>query len=219
MSAAVSTPQAASAIASAASTYQVPAQLLAGVYGRESTFGTAYSPGQKTFGYFGLTSPGLWNPSFTFQQDADTAAKTLSTLFKEKGSWDAATLAYSGGSYNANEAEGTASRNVSLLSSLATAIVSLPTGAKTPPDAKGPTTGIAGTLDKSVTDAGNTVSTAASSADAVAGFLGDLTKPATWLRILKIVGGVVLIIMGLRELANAGGANIPSPLSAARAVA
>lgn len=80
----------------------IPFTILWGVYGAESAFGTAYTndPGAQTFGYFGLTSAGLWTPGMSFQQDAQTAAQLLAKLYKENGdNWNSALLAYSGNSY------------------------------------------------------------------------------------------------------------------------
>ncbi len=87
------------AIARAAKRYGVPANVLEGIYGAESTYGTAYKAGQKTYGYFGLTSPGLWNPSMSFQQDANTSAQTLAALVGQYGDLNTALEHYSGGSY------------------------------------------------------------------------------------------------------------------------
>ncbi|HEX3804143.1 MAG TPA: hypothetical protein VHV75_15005 [Solirubrobacteraceae bacterium] len=87
------------AIAAAAKKYGVSANVLEGIYGAESSYGTAYSAGQKTYGYFGLTSPGLWNPSMSFQQDANTSAQTLANLVSQYGDLNTALEHYSGGSY------------------------------------------------------------------------------------------------------------------------
>lgn len=89
-------------VKSAAQAAGIPFNILWGVYGAESTFGTAYAndPNATTFGYFGLTSAGLWTPGMSFQQDAQTAAQLLSKLYAEHGNnWDAALMAYSGGGY------------------------------------------------------------------------------------------------------------------------
>lgn len=87
------------AIVAAAKRYGIPSSVLEGIYGAESTYGTAYKPGQKTYGDFGLTSKGLWNPSMTFQQDANTAAQTLAALLGQYGNMNTALEHYSGGSY------------------------------------------------------------------------------------------------------------------------
>lgn len=208
MSAGPSQQSAATAIVNAASKYGVPVTLLAGVYGRESSFGTAYGPGQKTYGYFGLTSPGLWNPSMTLQQSADTAAQTLSNLYKQTKSWNAATLAYSNSAYNATDAQSTAATNHGLLSAIATAIVDLPTGTSAPPGVSGPG-GVAGALDSAATSTGTAVSTAANATKTVGQFLGDLTKLSTWLRVVEVIGGLALIILSLRQFASAVGVHAP----------
>lgn len=88
----------AAAISAAAKRYGVPASLLWGIYGAESSYGTAYKPGQKTYGYFGLTG-GEWTPSMNFQQDANAAAMTLAADIREKGGVNAGIESYSGGGY------------------------------------------------------------------------------------------------------------------------
>jgi len=50
----------------------------------------------------------------------------------------------------------------------------------------------------------NTVGSAAGDVASVGSFLGKLTEPATWLRILEAIGGLLLLFMGLRQLASVG---------------
>lgn len=91
---------AAAAMAQACAQVGVPGWVLVGIYGNESTFGTAYGPGQNTYGYMGLTAGGLWNSSMTLQQDMETAAKVVRNQYDSLGhSWMNALAAYNQGPF------------------------------------------------------------------------------------------------------------------------
>jgi hypothetical protein len=199
---------AAAAIAAASAKYQVPVQILAGVYGHESSFGTAYvNANEPTYGFFGLTSPGLWKPSFTIQQDADAAAQTLLANFKKTGNWNSAVLAYSGNSYNADSATSMANSNSGLMKAIGTAALSL-TG-KTPPGI----TGSSSNPGQAVSNAAGAVSSAVSSASSIADLV---TSGSFWLRVLEGVAGVVLLILGLRALSGGDGNPVTVTTNAAK---
>lgn len=100
-------------IQAAAQKYGVPAGILMGVYGMETSYGadvTTSSAGAKGsfqfiqstaaqyhYPYTNATDPG------TFGQQVDAAAHYLSDLFHQTGSWDAAVRSYSGGGYGLAE--------------------------------------------------------------------------------------------------------------------
>jgi hypothetical protein len=181
-----SIPQQAQALKSAAASAGIPLWVLLGVYGSESTYGTAYRGGGRSYGYFGLTSPGLWNPSMSFQQDAETSAKLLAKLYRQHGNnWDAALHAYSGGGYGAAHAQQMAN---SAPGALARAIKSLGVNL-------GPLTAPAA--------AAGAVGGAVSS---VAGGIGNIASLVTsgsfWLRVLEALGGIILLALGLVSLAG-----------------
>jgi hypothetical protein len=96
--------QAAAVIVGVAKKTGVPAWALWGIYGNESSYGTAYGPGQPTYGDMGLTGSGLWHPGESFLQSVTTAAGVLKTGYTKTGSWDRALSYYNTGSttsYNA----------------------------------------------------------------------------------------------------------------------
>lgn len=188
-----STSDAASAIQQAAQHEGVPVEILAGIYGRESTFGTAYAHGGTTYGFFGLTSPGLWQPSFSFQQDAAVAAQTLSKLYKTYGDWNTAVSKYSGGSYNADQAKATAAGNKSLLTAIGNAALATPSGS-TPGVTPGPQSPAG-----AVTGALSGINAVGSALSSVASWV---TNGAMWLRVLEAIGAVLLLALGLHALAG-----------------
>ena len=57
---------------------------------------------------------------------------------------------------------------------------------------------------------------AASGVSSIAGFLGSLTEPKTWLRAAEGIGGLVLFMVGLKTLTRGGGAS-PLELAARQA--
>lgn len=193
----LTTQQEGAAIANAAQKYNVPVNILLGIFGAESSYGTAYGPGQTTFGYFGLTA-GEWNPSDNFQQDADIAAQTLANLYKQTGSWDAALEKYSGGSYGlAHVTQEADSAPKALATAIGEAVQKIRVSGGLIQTGIGD---IAGAVSGAANSVGSAVSSAASVGTTIAGAFSWLTTPANWLRILEVAGGAVLIYMALKAL-------------------
>lgn len=57
-------------------------------------------------------------------------------------------------------------------------------------------------LGSAVTATGNVVGGAASATESVGTFLGKLGELSTWIRVAEVLGGAILLIMGLRQLAS-----------------
>jgi len=195
------------AIAAAAKQFNVPVAILIGVYGAESTYGSAYGPGATTYGYFGLTSPGLWSPSDTFQQDADIAAQTLSHLYSSNGnSWDAALQAYSGGSYglsHVNQMEAQAPTALQQAIGAAGGGTALPgaTGSLNPLSAGA---SAVGTIDSAAATAAANALGLGSAANTLAAIWNFLTTPSKWVRVGEFLGGAILIYLAVKGLAGVG---------------
>lgn len=187
--------QQAQAIKEAAASAGIPVWVLLGVYGAESSYGTAYQHGGTTYGYFGLTSPGLWNPSMSFGQDAQTAANLLAKLFKQHGSWDAALQAYSGGGYGESHVMSEATNAPSALKQ---AIGNLATGTGIFTIPVQGAQAVAGAASSAVGAVGSAVSATESIAQLI-------TSGSFWLRILEGIAAVVLLVLGLRALSGGDG--------------
>ena len=188
------------AVEKAAAKYGIPSWVLDGVFAKETDRGaniaTSSAGAIGAFQFMPATARHYAYPltnqpnAAQFQQQADAAAHYLSDLHKQHGGdWDAAIHAYSGGGYGLDEVK-----------------------------AKGQAKGQA-----AVAAVGDKLSGAASAlgdAAAIPGkFLGLITNPQTWLRLVEIVMGVALLLMGLRSFT--GGAVDPVGLAArtARTVA
>lgn len=101
------------AIGQAATKYQVPFDVLVGVYGQETSFGqnisTSSANAQGAFQFIPSTAasygyPLTNNPTAAqFQQQANAAAHYLSDLYHQTGSWDSAAQRYSGGGYGLSQ--------------------------------------------------------------------------------------------------------------------
>jgi hypothetical protein len=208
-----STAQAAAAIAAASIKYGVPVEYLVGIYGHESAFGTAYKSGGTTYGFFGLTSSGLWNPSDSFAQDADIAAQTLSSLYKSSHSWDSALKSYSGGSYGQASAVSmaTSSTGKQYLTAIGQWLIQ---NGKTAPGTSGPG-GVAGALNSGAGAVGSAANAVAGAVTSTATIADLLTSGSFWLRVLEGVGGVVLLVLGLRALSGGDGNPITVATNAA----
>lgn len=188
-----------SQITAAAKRWRVPAWLLYGVWGLETSWGTNVATSSAgamgdfqfipdtaaRYGYPMTNTP----TGSAFSKQADAAAHYLHDLLAEHhGNIDAALRAYSGGGYGLDQAR---------------------TAAKGKPDphanAPAPLKAAAGAVDA----AAGAVSTAVS---VPAKFLHLITDPRTWLRLVEIVLGVALLLMGLRSFT--GGAIDPVGLAA-----
>lgn len=84
-------------VEAAARRHGVPGWLLWGIYGAENSFSPTTG---VTFGLIGSSYEGRTPESGNLAQSADIAAETMARLKRERGSWAAAMLAYSGGDYD-----------------------------------------------------------------------------------------------------------------------
>ena|SRR5581483_780092 len=197
------------AIAAAAKKYGIPATVLVGVYGKETSYGADIkNSGAGAVGPFqflpstasGYDYPLTNSPTAAqFQQQADAAAHYLATLFSQHGNnWDAALKAYSGGGYGAQQ--------------VATAAANAPidlTAAVSPTTGSGYGSGFpGGTIGGAI----NTVDSTAQSAGQIATLL---TSSDFWIRLGEGILGVLLLILGLRALTGGDG----NPVTSARRVA
>lgn len=202
---------AAGAILGSSLKWHVPPEILLGIYGQETAFGAnvatssagAIGPLQfepATAAKYGYPLTNNPTPAQVVQQ-FDAAGHYLSDLYAGSKSWASAVQSYSGGGYTLQQAEGAAFKGsgATIWRLIAGGIASLPTGTAAPPQAGGQNVGgIAGALDTGAQAVGSGVSS-------VAQFLSLLTKPSTWLRLLEGLGGVILLIMGLRQFAHVSG--------------
>lgn len=176
----------ASAVTNAAKKYNVPQNILWGVWGMETTFGanvktsSAGAVGDfqflpSTAGRYGY--PLTNTPSQAqLQQQADAAAHYLSDLYKQHGnSWDAALRAYSGGGYG--------------LSQVLDKTQHLFSGALTPNVGNVP----------GVAPAAQAVSSTAGALSSIANLI---TSGSFWLRLGEAIAGVILLAMALRTLSG-----------------
>lgn len=196
---AVTQPTSEAAVKAAAAKYHVPEDILWGVYGMETGFGSniATSPAGAIGAFQFLPStarpyryPLTNQPNAAqFQQQADAAAHYLHDLARQhNGDWDAALHGYSGGGYGLAQVKAKA------------------TG-KQAQAFDAPTR--AGSLAGGVSDAASTL---ADAAQVPAKFLHLLTDPQTWLRLVEMILGVALLLMGLKSFT--GGAVDPAGLAA-----
>lgn len=165
----------------AAEKYQIPYNILAGVYGMETDFGqniaTSSAGAMGAFQFIPGTAksynyPLTNNPSAAqFQQQTDSAAHYLSDLYKEKGNWNDALHGYSGGGYGLNE-------------------VTAKSGAisKTP------------ILPDGVHDAVDAVTNAVNLPQKFYDFVTDIT---VYIRLFEAIFGGLLVYFGLKQLTGA----------------
>jgi len=189
------------AIANSASKYNVPIEILAGVFGMETAFGSHVATSSagavgdfqflpstaRRYGYPLTNSPNAQQ----FQQQADAAAHYLSDLFRQTGSWDAALHHYSGGGYGLAQVQAQAKGAPSWLQSI-----------------------IGSTGFTSATPVGQVAETAGSVAGALGQIAALLTSSDFWIRLGEAIAGIILLAMGLRSLTG----STTTPLTVARAV-
>lgn len=196
----ISQQQQATDIANAASKYNIPATILLGVYGAESSFGSntgdatyrgpfAFGPpAASQYGYPYVASP----TAAQFAQQADAAAHMLSDLYKSHGNnWDQAFRAYSGepltgalvyGGYGeAHIQDMVKAAGVTWLMDLQSAGASGITGNN--PVTNNPVT--------------NAISSVTSGVGNIAGLVTSLDF---WKRLGEVIAGLILVAMGLRSL-------------------
>ena len=171
-------------IDTAAQHYGIPSSILKGVFGMETNYGqnvATSSAGAKGAFQFIQSTAKQYNYPWTndtgpgtFSQQADAAAHYLSDLVKQHGgNWDAALKAYSGGGYGLPQVQAKSGGKLS--------------GS----DLTGPAAAVAGA-----------VSTVTGAASTVGDLIGMVTSGAFWLRVLEVIAGVALLIMGLMSLSG-----------------
>jgi hypothetical protein len=193
----VTQPGARSTVYAAADKWHVPRWILWGVYGIETGFGTNVATSSAgavgAFQFLPSTAAGYGYPltntpnAQQFAQQADAAAHYLHDLFATHRTWDAALQAYSGGGYGVAKAKATAAGKQSKAF-----------------DAPARAGSLAG-------DVGAAAGAVGSALTVPAKFLGLITNPQTWLRLVEIVLGVALLLMGLKSFT--GGAVDPVGLA------
>lgn len=145
------------AIAQAASKFGIPIQILLGVFGIETSFGSnittssagAIGPFQflpstaSQYGYPLTNTP----TSAQFAQQADAAAQYLSALYKQTGNWNTALEHYSGGGYGLAQVNATATKAPSQYQSLLNTTGFTSTALNAPAQAaSSATSGVAGAI-------------------------------------------------------------------------
>lgn len=196
-------PGSSNTIAMAAAKYGVPMEIMVGVFGLETNFGDPQwvkdsSAGARGFWQFIKSTAAEYNYPYTNERDPETfkaqteaAAKYLSTLYKQKGSWDAALRGYSGGGYGLDKVRAKARENPAIFSG------------------DGKIKGLT-LLEKAATGPLGDAAQAASDALSVpAKFLALLTSLEFWLRLGQGIAGLILIAMGLKTLT---GYSVPTPI-------
>jgi hypothetical protein len=197
----VAKPPAVGSLNTIASKWGVPPWVLAGVYGMETDFGknvTTSSAGAiGLFQFLPSTAAGysypLTNTPTASQAvaQAEGAAHYLSDLFKQTGSWNAALQRYSGGNYGEAQVKAKAPAGGGGFNPL------------DPFGLKGPTEKAAAEAEEALglpVSPGLPGSPFKSPTAAIESIWGTLTDPATWLRILKVVGGLALGYLAIRQL-------------------
>ena len=180
----------AEAIASAASKYNVPINILVGVYGQETSFGsdvtTSSAGAVGPFQFIPSTASSYAYPltntptAAQFQQQADAAAHLLSDLYKRTGSWDSALHSYSGGGYGLSQVTAQANKAPSWLQGILNS-----TGFTTTP------------LD---VPAQTVASAITSPLQAVEAIFTWITTPAHWLKVFEAIAGAIAIFLAIKSL-------------------
>jgi hypothetical protein len=195
-------------VAAAAAKYQIPTSVLWGVYGEETAHGTdvkTSSAGAAGGFQFLKSTAEAYDYPYTndqseqvFTEQADGAAHYLSDLHQQTGSWDSALQHYSGGGYGweqVSSAENqTGLKDASFLSEEIIPFLEGPAG---------PGTHAENELDKA-TESLNPAHVVHSLEQDFDFFntVGEwVTEP---LRIVKLIGGGILVIMGLNSLTRGG---------------
>ncbi|HEX6461109.1 MAG TPA: hypothetical protein VF032_19490 [Thermoleophilaceae bacterium] len=178
------------AVSGAAQSFGVPLNILWGVFGMETNFGKdvktssagaegdfQFLPGTaREYGYPLTNSP----TAAQFNQQARSAARYLSVLHRQalgmglrgNAAWDNALRRYSGGGYGLQD------------------VLDKAKGA--PTDKTG--------VPLAVQAGQSTGNTVAGWGEELAKVLATLLDPAFWLRVAEAVGGIALLLMGLKSL-------------------
>jgi len=195
------------AFTAASKKWNVPSGVLFGVYGMETSFGqnitTSSAGAVGPFQFIPSTAASYGYPLTNrpsdqqFLKQLDAAAHYLSDLYHKTGSWNAALQHYSGGGYGLAQVQKKANTK-----ELAAAGI------------LGPVITWGGDFLSGQTPAQGAASSGGQVSSSVTDFLGQLTQASTWFRVLKVIGGVILLVLGLRQLAAAAGASVGSKLVA-----
>ena len=179
----------------AADKYDVPYEILWGMYGIESDYGRNLGPssaGAKgPFQFLDSTARMYGVNVRSLDSSANGAARYLRDLLKQKGDWDGAIRAYSGGGYGLSEVSKKYNSNKG-------------SAAKTGLFSDFPSPGdIVGSVTGNITDP--VAAPLQAIADAVTAVVDFLIHPR---RLIKIIIGGVLLLWGINQLAkNLAGVN------------
>jgi hypothetical protein len=188
-------------VTASAAKWKIPAAILWGVYGIETSFGanitTSSAGAQGGFQFIPSTAKSYGYPlqnstnAAVFAQQADAAAHYLSDLYYQTGSWDAALRHYSGGGYGYAEVQAKGATQAQGIGN--------PLGDSL----------LAQTVSPPGSTAANAVNTATTTASAIADFIKNLWPP---LRLLEGLAGLILLVVALRQFASAAtGGGIVGP--------
>ncbi len=213
----ITIPDIVNGINAASSQTGVPAGILLGVLGQETSFGTNVTTSSTgamgAFQFEPATAQQYGYPmtntldAKTFNAQALAAGHYLADLSKQTGSWDAALKHYSGGGYGLAQVQKQVKNEPSFLAHTAAGGI----------DVAGAVGSGVGSVKNAVTAPFNAVSDVASAIGNIASALGN---PHTWLTVAKFLGGAILLLLGLRGLLDTGSGSGGSRVAhAARKVA
>jgi hypothetical protein len=179
-------------IATAATQYGVPRNILTGVFGQETDLGallkTSSAGAEGAFQFLPSTAAQYSYPltndptAAQFQQQANAAAHYLSDLYKQTGSWDVALQHYSGGGYGLSQVLKQAGSTTTAEGIQAGGFPS------------------AGAVQATTDVVGGAVSGAESVAQAVSKIADLVSSTSFWLRLGEGIAAVLLIYLGLHAL-------------------
>jgi transglycosylase-like protein with SLT domain len=177
----------------------IPFRILWGVYGVETSHGekvsTSSAGAKGGFQFIESTAKSYGYPytnqqtNAIFAKQADVAAKYLSDLYHEHGSWEGALQAYSGGGYGYEKVKAESKYG----------------GAKFLGTGKQNALEKANPLPEAVNAGAGAVETVEGAASTAGEVIAVITDPNTWLRVAEGIGGMVLLAMGLKTLTRGSG--------------
>lgn len=205
-------------VAEKAAKYQVPESVLWGVYGVETSHGSnvsTSSAGAKGAFQFIEGTAKQYNYPYTntqneqiFAAQADSAAHYLSDLKREHGTWDGALKAYSGGGYGWSQVAAASGerQNAGLFFEFNPLHIPSPFNPLKAPNPLGAGEALVEGVE-GLGGVGGAVSSAGSAISGIAEAFGTIEE---WLsnplRIVKLVGGSILVVTGLHTLVRSSGA-------------
>lgn len=192
-------------VTGAAANRGIPAEILWGVFGVETGWGsnvvTSSAGAQGPFQFIPSTAkaynyPLTNNPNVNeFQKQADAAAHYLSDLHKKFKNWPDALAAYNAGP-----------DNYKIPAARKYAADVLAKGKQGPPKSGG-VLGAVGGVGSAIKDAEGAIpdvpKIAFDGLKAIGAFFAALLQKDTWIRILKVMGGLGLIAFGINQLTGA----------------